>query len=725
MERGSFIPEQEKQEEKVTQQTLSGEFIKDVTDKALFVRTSADEIEAWDRQKIALALVRETDIESGLALEISAEVEKQVMTFALDTVTASLIRELVNAELLKRGLNDIQRKHIRLGVPIYDATKIIIAESNKDNANVPHGPEATNLTLAETIKKEFALSSVFSKDVADAHIRGDIHLHDLGMIDRPYCSGQSPEYIKKFGLDLSSSLAQAKPAKHAVVFLAQLIKFSAALQCHFSGAIGWDAINLFIAPFLVGMSDEEVKQLAQMLIFEFSQQSVARGGQAIFSDINIYWEVPKHFEDVMAIGPGGEYTGKVYAEYEKDAQRFAWALFEIYKQGDAAGRPFFFPKPLVHITEKFFQTEGHEQFLYHLCDVSSKMGSPYFVFDRHGEAKISECCRLSFKLEKSDIEDAKHPERMRYSAMQNITINLPRVAYKAAGDEAALFAELDNTMETMAKAHREKRVFIEHLLSLGDRGPLAMLAVNRDGKSIYYRLHRVTHLIGMVGLNEVVQAHTGSQLHESKEAVRFGLKVIAHMNLKCTEMSEKYGLHFVLEQTPAETTAFRFAKLDLRLYPEQAKRVLKGNLEKEEIYYTNSTQLAIGKEMDPIQRVVDEGIFHPLIDAGAITHIWLGESKPSVEALATFVKRAFTDSKAAQIAFSPEFTTCCDCEHTTRGLQKECVKCGSTNVDGITRVTGYFSRTSMWNKGKLGELTDRFRNVPYFDTTETNIIQEA
>jgi len=31
------------------------------------------------------------------------------------------------------------------------------------------------------------------------------------------------------------------------------------------------------------------------------------------------------------------------------------------------------------------------------------------------------------------------------------------------------------------------------------------------------------------------------------------------------------------------------------------------------------------------------------------------------------------------------------------------------NVDGITRVTGYFSHTSNWNKGKLAELKDRYR----------------
>ena len=102
--------------------------------------------------------------------------------------------------------------HTRLGMPLYDVDSLIL-HPNKENANVPHGPEATNLTLAEGIKKEYALLSVFSQDVGDAHMNGDIHLHDLGFIDRPYCSGQSLEYIKKFGLDLPHSLSMAKPAK--------------------------------------------------------------------------------------------------------------------------------------------------------------------------------------------------------------------------------------------------------------------------------------------------------------------------------------------------------------------------------------------------------------------------------------------------------------------------------------------------------------------------------
>ena len=150
-----------------------------------------------------------------------------------------------------------------------------------------------------------------------------------------------------------------------------------------------------------------------MMIFEFSQQAVARGGQAIFTDLNLYWEVPKHFEDVPAMGPGGEFTGKTYSEYTKEAQRFAWSLFDVYLEKDGSGRPFFFPKPMVHITEKFFKTPGHMDFLHHICDVASEKGNTYFVFDRGETAKISECCRLSFKLDQTDLDDAKQPWKMR------------------------------------------------------------------------------------------------------------------------------------------------------------------------------------------------------------------------------------------------------------------------------------------------------------------------
>ncbi len=685
----------------------------ETTDLALFVRTSSEDLRGWDRRKIIDALLKETELDPETAAEISREVEKVIIDSKITCITAPLIRELVDTKLIERGLEEARKRHTRLGVPMYDVDQLIM-HPNKENANVPHGPEATNLTLAEGIKKEYALLKVFTPEVGDSHMRGDIHLHDLGFVDRPYCSGQSLEYIKKFGLSLPNSLSNAKPAKQPEVLLAHMVKFAAALQSHFAGAIGWDAVNLFFAPYLEGRSDREVKQLAQMMVYEFSQQAVARGGQAIFTDINLYWEVPKHFEDVPAVGPGGEYTGKTYSQYEKEAQRFVWALFDVYREGDGMGRPFFFPKPLVHITEKFFQTEGHQDFLNHICDVASKMGTTYFVFDRGETAKISECCRLSFKLNESDFDDAKHPWKMRFCALQNVTVNLPRLGYKSRGDEAALFRELNTLMETAVKAHQQKKKFIEHLLSLGETGPLALLTMSTDGTP-YLRMHRASYLVGMVGLNELVKIHTGEELNESRKAMKFGLKVISHMNLLCNRYSEELGMHFVLEQTPAESTAYRFAKLDVRDFPEQAKKYVRGNIPFGEIYYTNSTCLPVSSRDNPIERVRVEGLFHPIIEAGAITHVWLGESKPDRASLANFVIKVFKETENDQIAFSPEFTNCLQCNKTVRGLHESCPLCGSTEVDGITRITGYFTKISSWNKGKIGELKDRRKDKAFFE----------
>ncbi|MCA1766339.1 MAG: anaerobic ribonucleoside-triphosphate reductase [Desulfobulbaceae bacterium] len=90
------------------------------------------------------------------------------------------------------------------------------------------------------------------------------------------------------------------------------------------------------------------------------------------------------------------------------------------------------------------------------------------------------------------------------------------------------------------------------------------------------------------------------------------------------------------------------------------------------------------------------------------------QSSPDKEALADFVIKTFRHTNNDQIAFSPEFTCCLDCGKTGRGITDTCRYCGSEKIDGITRITGYFTKISSWNKGKLGELHDRYRNEERF-----------
>ena len=203
------------------------------------------------------------------------------------------------------------------------------------------------------------------------------------------------------------------------------------------------------------------------------------------------------------------------------------------------------------------------------CMVASEKGNTYFVFDRGGVTKLSECCRLSFELTEEDLLEAKTPWKMRYSALQNVTINLPRVAFRSQGDLETFFGILENLMEIALKAHVQKRSFIKNLLDLKDKGPLSLLTVEHDGES-YIRLEKASHLIGLLGLNEAVQVLCGKQLYGGKEAEELGLAIVKFMELKCQEMTERVGFKVVLEQTPAESAAHRLARLDLKKFPRQS-----------------------------------------------------------------------------------------------------------------------------------------------------------
>ncbi|MDD5475808.1 MAG: anaerobic ribonucleoside-triphosphate reductase [Syntrophales bacterium] len=678
--------------------------MRETTDITLFVRTSGEEITVWNRGKIIEALIRETNVDVATAETISLEVERQITSSSMGLLTAPLIREMVNAKLIERGLQGATKMHARLGFPLWDVDHLILYQ-NKENANVPHSPEGTNLILAEGIKREYALIKVFSEEVSYAHLVGDIHLHHLGYIDRPYCSCQSLEYIKKFGLNLPNTLATASPAKHAEVLLAHMVRFAAALQGHFSGAIGWLDVNVLFAPYLEGLSETEVDQLAQMMIYEFAQQAVGRGGQTIFTDIHLQWEVPAYLRDARALGPGGTFTGKRYRDYGKEARRFLWALFEAYKRGDASGRPFVFPRPMVHITEDFFSTEGHEAFLIHACEAAVEKGNISFVFDRMEALNLSECGYLYPKKSPSGTGFGD-PWNMRYSTIQNVSINLPRLAYKSGGDEKRLFKLMEDRMELAARAHEQKKYFIEKLLSHGSDGPLSLLTMDHGG-SPYLRLPEAVFLMGVVGLNELAKRQTGHHLHESEETQQFGIRFIRKMRDTAHRLTSEYGMNFMLEQSPAESTPYRFARLDLKYFSPEAGRFVRGDIARGEVYYTNSTSFDVAAPVDSFDKIQREGMLHPFIDGDTLSHLRLGTDPPAARTLADYVVKVFQETTNRQITFSSEFSTCRDCHKTARGLWNKCPFCDSAEIDGITRITGYYSKVSSLNRGKIAELRDK------------------
>jgi ribonucleoside-triphosphate reductase len=315
-----------------------------MSENCLKIRTSEKEFESFNKEKIVKALIQEAGADLKTAERIALEVESEVKTLNLSYLTAPMIREIVNTKLIEHGLEEFRHKHTRLGIPVYDIIKLI-EKGSKDNANLMHNPESIHKWVADETMKQFALLNVFPKYIADAHMRGDIHLHDLEYAAvRTVCCQHDLRQFFMHGLKVDGTgrhTSVSKPAKHPDVALQHAAKVLSAAQCEMSGGQSIDEFNVWIAPYIKGLPYDEVKQLMQLFIYEMNQIYAARGGQVVFSSINLELEVPEYLKGKPAV-KAGQIVG-AYEEYDYEVKLIAKALVDVLMQGDAYGKPFLFP----------------------------------------------------------------------------------------------------------------------------------------------------------------------------------------------------------------------------------------------------------------------------------------------------------------------------------------------------------------------------------------------
>lgn len=677
----------------------------------LLVRRSDENLAQFDAERITEALVREAKLTPEVAHQLSLEVKAQIQRSGIHALTAPLIRGLVDAKLLEHGLIAAHHAHARLGVPMFDADQIIqgaAAEANREVVTA-HGPEATSLVLAEAIKREYAVLAVFSDRVANAHLAGDLHLENLGEVDRPVTMIGTLDFIKQHGLHFPGGFAGSRPARRPEVLTAHLVKYTAALHGYFSRSVSWDSVNFALAPFLVHATPDEMKQLAQGLLFELSAPAVARGGQPMRCNLHLDWDAPAYLRDQPAIGPGGEKLPETYSALGTVARDFLKALFEVYLEGDGRGLPFTGPHPVLHVTSHFIDNPGYRAFLDLVSHVATERGGVTFVFDRMPDDQGDEAAAAfagRYGLDAGLLKRVSESRQWRAATFSSVSINLPRVGYRAAGDHLRLFELLTELLELAAQASLEKRVFLEKLLARGEAGVLSLLATRPD-REPFLRLNWTTHAICPIGLSELAETMIGQPLDASPEAQDFAARVVAHLGHEVERLSAKHKVRFVLSQSQDVTAAHRLARLDASRFSESEKAL--GSMNVEEVYYTNSVKLPVGTALEASEKARVEGLLQGGLIRGATTDIWLGAARPKPERLAVLVSRGFYQTKCAALTFSPEFTVCLSCQATARGLLTECPHCGSTRVDGLAQATNRFSRTSTWPRWKLAELRRRKR----------------
>ncbi len=731
------------------------------------VRTTDGFIVNWDRNVIVNQLLKETKLSEIFynkpaitkeeAVDIAKEAERIIRRMSAKFLSGPLIREIVNTILLERGHVEWRNIMTRVGASVYDAYEIDTGygfEAN-DNANQLNNAETSHKKKADKMSKEQNLL-LMPKELADLHLNGDFHIHDLEyMGTRPFCQDWDLRYFFYYGLmpdGVGTQSSVAKPAKNAEVAFLHAVKAMGSAQTNFAGGQGFYNFLTFLAPYLEDKSYREIKQLMQMFVYEMMQMMCARGGQTVFSSVQLSPGVPKLWKDKPVVAMGKVWDGeqaplKTYGEFEKEVRLGFKALMDVMLEGDAWGKPFSFPKPEISLEPDFMEeneefNEEHPEIptykeLYRMTfELAAKFGTPYFdnqlpEYRGAGEGiSCYQCCAYQFSANPTDDEEFseklyfKEGKHFSMGSWMVMSLNCPRAAYKAEQDDEKLFNELKFLMNKSIEVFKIKKRWMNSLIKMnripfasqrpkdpntGEKGAMAV-----DFDSLVYT-------IGVVGINEMVQYHTGYQMHESPAAYKLAIRAMFEMKMHAQKLSEETGMEIALARTPAETTAQRFAVSDMlhKEYADKAELAIKGDLNAAlreinethdlPIYYTNGTHIPPGADVSLVDRINYEHTFFPVVDGGNIMHIWLGEGNPDPDGLQELAMHIAKNTQTGYFAFTRDMTVCTDGGYVASGLLDKCPKCGSENVEHLSRITGYLQPVDGWNKGKQQELQDRKR----------------
>ena len=678
------------------------------------VRTSQGHMRDWDRQKIVQQILTETRLvetfygregaETELAERIAQSVENRIKQLGLTFLSGPLIREIMNISLLEEGLVDYRNVCTRVGTPVYDAHLIDVGRGfeAKDNSNLQENAETSHKKKADKISKEQYLLQL-PPELADIHLTGDMHIHDLEYFgSRPFCQDWDLRYFFYYGLmpDGNGTKASvAGPAKRAEVAVLHAVKALGSAQTNFAGGQGYYNFLTFLAPYVEGMDRGEIKQLMQMFVYEMTQMMVARGGQVVFSSVQLSPGVPKLWRDKPIVFKGKVWNGRqapfrAYGEFEREVRLLFATLMEVMLEGDNWGKPFNFPKPEISIEPDFMDEDEdfnannpdiptYRELYLMTFELASKFGTPYYdnqlpAYRGAGEGiSCYQCCAYQFSTtaandttfeDKLTFTDGKH---FSMGSWQVISVNCPRAAFRADHDDQKLFSELRKLMDSAVSIFKIKRRWME-LVRANGRMPFAMQRPKdpetHERGAVAVDLEGLVYTVGIVGVNEMIQHHLGSQLHETKEAFRFAVRTMTEMEQYAKKLSAKHGMTIALARTPAETTGQRFAVADLldEQFRPHALRIVKGDtknlLERSKktldlpVYYTNGIHVTPSADIPLTRRMEIEHVFFPIVDGGNIFHIWLGEGRPDPRGLMDMAMNLCRTTQIGYFAFTRDLT---------------------------------------------------------------------
>jgi ribonucleoside-triphosphate reductase len=649
--------------------TELGKMVIDIADRiekkafkpiGMLVRTSRFALEDFDANKIANSLSRETRMPAELAQKVAKEAEKRLLKSKTKYLTAPLVREVVNAILIEKGLEEYRHKLTRLGLPIYDVTALIDAKSKSSG-----GSGSVHEMAGKAVLKEYVLLNVFPRDIADAHLSGSLHINGLSSwVLKPSEIMHDLRFFLQNGLNLEKINA-SQPSYPPPQSLESALSVAFNVLLHSAGEIGEtqtvDYFNIFTAPYAKDRAISDIKESLRLFITNVNQH--------VNASLGLELTTPSYIADKPAIGLSGKHNGK-YGDFREESQILASLILEICAE-ESVRKPMFNPKIIVKVRPEAFLDEKAKAILLEAHKLASERGMLYFanLLEKSQEYSTFSSSGLSLK---ADLSGDWEIDTLRTGCLGCVTVNLPKIAYESGRDKTKFYEMFKERFEMAVRALEIK----DNALRLHGKGLLPFLMQNINGDH-YFRLENGSRLVNLAGLKEAIETFYGKSVYDCENAFDFIDGIIQSNQVLLRKMGRRRGKRLSTAMVPDFEASERLTQLDVEKYGV-AKVRFSGTREKP--FYSTVSKLIFQEGKIPPASLLFERKKLGLSAGGNLTVVESGEGEQRPDELMSLTKQIFVSYHVEFLTYNRKLTYCINCKRSWFGLLHKCPSCGSTGT---------------------------------------------
>jgi len=662
------------------------------------------------------------------AVELMLEVIKKIkILYKEDNFTVENVQDIVETVLIEQGLAKAAKAYIlyrenrsrlrEAQSELMNAVSEILQETNRDNANVGNSPSAKVLQISEIASKNYYLKRVLPVKEANAHINGDIYIHDLSWYGKTLTCLQIPlDKLLRDGFNNGHGYIRSPKGIKTAASLAAIILQSNQNDMHGGQSFAYFDRDMSVFVELekekqeslirqnlddLGLTASADEEKIKSLVYERTKEETFQAMEGFIYNLNTMHS---------RAGAQVPFSSINFGTDTSEAGRMVSECFLLaYEKGLGKGESPLFPNVCFKIKEDVNFEEGDPNYdLFQLSmRVACKRLFPTFSFQDSSFNKPFRDEEVAYMgCRTRVISNCNGPEITNSRGnLSFTTMNLPRLGIRAEKDISLFWKYLDEVFDICVE-QLLTRYNVQKKLKVKDFPFLMGQKLYLDSEelspndAIEKAIRHGTLSIGFIGLAECLVSLMGKHHGESSEAQAFGIAIISHMRRRCDEASKKYGLNFSLLATPAEQLSGKFTKIDAERYGE-----ISGVTDKK--WYTNSFHIPVEYKINALKKIEIEGVYHKYCNAGHISYIELQSAPQNNTKGFESLVRAMAEADMGYAAINFPVDVCCDCGLNGVIQEDICPKCGGENISRVRRITGYLSTLDRFNDSKLAEINHR------------------